>query len=524
MSSTPKGVILAAGLGSRLKPLSIVRHKSCVTVGEAPILVHQLRAFQASEIEEVHVVTGYLGDQVAECCTEFAAAHDDITVSVTENDVYANTNNMHSLYLARDAVDGEPFVLANGDVVFEERALSTLLSSSAPSGIACDRSMYSGEGMKITVDDDGRVDHIAKDVPETAAEATSIDLYRFSASFSSRLFDDISRRIEVEDEYDCWTEVAIDSVLGSASNDMEPVDVAGADWVEVDDREDLLEADRTFSTLGDLRSKEAVFFDLDGTLYLDDDLVEGADEVVNTLRTSGTDVYFLSNNSSGWKTEYADKLSRLGVPATASQVVLSTDGVIDYLAQNGVESVYAVGTSSMRGALEDADLDPTASDPDAVVVAFDTELTYEKVRAATLAVRDGAEFLLAHPDLVCPTADGLVPDCGSIGALVAAATDRDPARVFGKPSPEMIAPVMDEKGLSPDDVAVVGDRLDTDIMMAENVGCDSVCVLTGDATRTDVETHELSPTLVVGSVADFEFPEVTPGEETKVSGTVQESG
>ncbi|NHN42709.1 HAD-IIA family hydrolase [Halorubellus sp. JP-L1] len=517
------GVILAAGIGSRLKPLTLERHKACVTVGDDPIVVHQLRAFAASPVDEVHVLTGYLSDQVAACCRDFADGRDDISVSVRECEVFANTNNMYSLYEARDAVAGEPFVLANGDVVFEPRALERLVESDADSAIACDASTYDEEAMKVTVDDDGRVDHISKDVPESRAAATSIDCYRFSAAFSATLFDEIVRRIEVDEAYDCWTEVAIDGVLQSGRHDVRPVDVDGANWVEVDDHDDLLAADWTFSDFEDLRSKEAVFFDLDGTLYLDDELVDGAADVVGALRASGTDVYFLSNNSSGWKTDYAEKLSRLGVPATPDQVVLSTDGVIEYLTENGTEDAYAVGTAAMRTALSEAGVDPTASDPEAVVVAFDTELSYEKVREATLAVRDGAEFLLAHPDMVCPTADGLVPDCGSIGALVAAATDREPSRVFGKPNAEMLAPVMDEHDLDPADVAVVGDRLDTDVQMAANVGCESICVLSGDASRVDVETHELSPTLVVDSVGAFEYPDLTTSEESSASGTVQES-
>jgi len=517
------GVILAAGVGSRLKPLSLERHKCCVTVGDDPIIVHQLRAFAASDVEQVHVLTGYLADQVAATCREFADGRDDLDVSTRECEVFANTNNMYSLYEIRDAVAGEQFVLANADVVFEPRALDRLVDANVDSGIACDTATYSEEAMKVTVDDDGHVDHISKDVPESRAAATSIDLYRFSASFSEALFDEVARRIEVQEEYDCWTEVAIDSVLAAGRHDVEPVDVDGANWVEVDDHDDLLAADWTFSSIEDLRSKDAVFFDLDGTIYLDDELVDGAADVVNALRAGGTDVYFLSNNSSGWKTDYAEKLSRLGVPATPDQVVLSTDGVIDYLEARNIEDAYAVGTAAMRNALSEAGVDPTASDPEAVVVAFDTELTYEKVREATLAIRDGAEFLLAHPDRVCPTADGLVPDCGSIGALVSAATDREPSRVFGKPNAEMLAPVMDEQDLSPEDVAVVGDRLDTDVRMAANVGCESVCVLTGDASRVDVETHELTPTLVVDSVAAFEYPDLTSSEEGSASGTVQES-
>ena len=519
-----QGVILAAGIGSRLRPISIERHKSCVTVGRDPIIVHQLRAFRAAGIDDVHVATGYLSDQVARVCRTFAADADDLSVTLHHSDVYANTNNMYSLYLLREAVDGEAFVLGNGDVAFEPAALRALLAAPSESAVACDLSTYSAEGMKVTVDDRGRVDHLAKDVPEGEAYATSIDLYRFSSAFSTRLFDDIRRRIEVEGAHGSWTEVAIDSVAKAGEHELEPVDVSGADWVEVDDHDDLLRADRLFSPIKDLRSKEAVFFDLDGTIYLDDELVDGAADVVATLREHDTDVYFLSNNSSRWTPDYARKLSALGIPATEASIVLSTQGVISYLQRRGFEDAYVVGSSSMRDAFRAAGIDPTATDPDAVVAGFDTDLTYEKVRRATIDIRDGAEFLLAHADVVCPTVEGPVPDCGAIGALVEAATGREPNRVFGKPQPEMITPVLEEEGLVPEEIAIVGDRLDTDVRLAENIGCDSVCVLTGDADRLAVETHELTPTLVVDSVDGLEFPEVAPDEEAAASETVPESG
>jgi len=138
------------------------------------------------------------------------------------------------------------------------------------------------------------------------------------------------------------------------------------------------------------------------------------------------------------------------------------------------------------------------------VVGFDTELTYEKTREATLAIRDGAEFLLAHPDLVCPTPEGLVPDCGAIGALIEAATGERPTKTFGKPGTEMVEHVLRERGFDPADVVVVGDRLATEMRMAQRLGCESVCVLTGDATRADVEESPIQPTLVAGDVGDLE--------------------
>ena len=495
------GVILAAGIGSRLRPITLGRPKSCVSVAATSIIDRQLEAYAAADVSRVHVVAGYLADQVREQC-EWAAGAYGIDVEVTTNEVYANTNNLYSLSLLAPELAGEPFLLSNGDVAFDPDVLHALLDGSSGSAIACDTSTYTEEAMKVTVDDDGHVDHIAKDVGPTEAYAASADVYRFSPTFSARLFEQAARLLDDREEYTAWTEVAIDDVLGSGDHQVEPVDVAGARWVEIDDVDDLLAADWAFADL-DVAEKDAVFFDLDGTISLDGEPIDGTPEVVSTLRRRGVDVYFLSNNSSRWKTDYAESLAANGIPAEPDDILLSTDGVIAALEERGVEDVYVVGTEALRGAILDRGIDPTSEEPGAVVVGFDTELTYEKVRRATLAIRDGAPFLLAHPDLVCPTKEGFVPDCGSIGALIEAATGREPAAVFGKPNPEMIERVLEERGLDPDRIAIVGDRLETEVRMAESIGCDSVCVLTGDADRATVEESDLNPTLVVRSVADL---------------------
>jgi HAD superfamily hydrolase (TIGR01450 family) len=528
-----KGVVLAAGIGSRLRPLTLHEPKACVTVGESPVLARQLRAYADAGVTDVTVIAGYLADETRALCADVADERPDLDVSVIESEVYANTDNMYSLYLAREAVAGEPFVLSNGDAVFDRGLLADLVTADAESGVACDFETYTDEAMKVTVDDDGYVSHIAKDVPEEVAYAISNDVYRFSADFSEKLFAEIARTVEREGEYAEWTELAIDRVVRTREHDFDPVDASEYRWVEIDDRADLAEADLQFSALGPLTSKEAVFFDLDGTLYLDDELVEGADRVVDGLRSAGVDVYFLTNNSSKWKDDYATRLSDLGVSVGPEDVLLSTDGVLDYLQSADAGETYVLGTETMREAVADHGVEVTddpglgADAPEYVVVGFDTELTYEKARKATLAVRDGATFLLAHPDTVCPTADGFVPDCGAIGAMIERATDQSPSRVFGKPNAEMVEHVLDAEGYDPAGVLVVGDRLETDVALAENLGCESVCVLTGDATRTEVELGDISPTLVartVGALTRFLDVEASAEAEESATATAVKGG
>lgn len=496
-------VVLAAGVGSRLRPITLRQPKPCVSIDAEPILTHQLRAYAEAGVEEVVVVAGYRANDVRELCAEFAAEYDNLEISVVENSRYESTDNMYSFSLAREGTNGGGLILTNGDVVFEPEVLKRLTETDAPDAIACDTSVYDAESMKITVDDQDRVDHLSKEITESEAYATSIDCYRFSPAFADALFNEIEQRIEAGTDRN-WTEAAIDSLLGEF--DVRPVDIAGSHWVEVDDHDDLRSADQLFSSLSALGTKRAVFFDLDGTLYVGEDLVPGVAEVVARLRERGVAVYFLSNNSSAWKTDYAAKLDSLGIAAKPKDVILSTDGVIDYLTSVGAEGIYVVGTRAMTDALQSAGFDTDlndATDASHVVVGFDTELTYEKARRATLAIRGGAEFLLAHPDLVCPTPEGFVPDCGSIGAMIEAASGEPPTHTFGKPNTEMIAGILEDRGWEPEEVAIVGDRLETEIEMAGRLGCESVCVLTGDATRAAVEQSPATPTLVTSDVSDL---------------------
>jgi len=494
-------VILAAGIGSRLRPLTIDQPKACLTVDGTPIIEHQLRAYASAGIETVYVVTGYMPKNVRALCDR-CAKELDIEIQTIHNEVFANTDNMYSLYCAQHAVDGESFFLSNGDVVFDPQVVEKLAAADTPSGIATDTGTYDPEAMKLTVDEDGTLDGISKEIPEQDAAGTSIDLYCFSAQTSAKLFDRIERRVEIEAEYTAWTELALDEVLANQPHDIQAVDIDGANWVEIDDRSDLLAADRTFSSL-DLHSKSAVCFDLDGTIYLDETPIDGAVELVSQLRASGVDVYFLSNNSSRWKPTYADRLSSLGIEATPEDIILSTDGVLAYLEESGVESAYVLGTDAMREAVAERGIEPAADDPETVVVGFDSELTYEKAAAATLAVRDGAEFVVAHEDRVCPTEAGLIPDCGSIASMIETASGRTPSQIFGKPNAEMLGHLLDDKGYDPEAVVVVGDRLSTDIELAERVGCHSVSVLSGETTRRAVESADQSPSLVVESVGDL---------------------
>ena len=150
---------------------------------------------------------------------------------------------------------------------------------------------------------------------------------------------------------------------------------------------------------------EVVFLDLDGTLYLGDQLVEGALDFLSRLEEAGIRRFFLSNNSSRSVTQYVEKLQGMGVPATSDDVLLSTHDLLSWLSENGVSQTYLVGTAGMRQMLEDVGVSTDSTDPQYVVLGYDTEITYEKLSAASIHLHGGVPMVASHPDTVCPSPD-----------------------------------------------------------------------------------------------------------------------
>jgi len=245
------------------------------------------------------------------------------------------------------------------------------------------------------------------------------------------------------------------------------------------------------------RHKKIVFLDLDGTVYMGDALLPGAQAFLQYLRDRGIRTYFLSNNSSRSPQDYAAKLTRLGIPTTEEDILLSTDGLIAYLKDHGVTGIYAVGTRSMLKMMRREGLQVDAADPAFVVLGFDTELTYAKLRKAALYLQQGVELLATHPDVVCPTPEGPIPDVGAMLALFEKATGKTPRMIFGKPNAEMVSHVLDRHGASPAEAVMIGDRLYTDMELARRAGCDSILVLSGEATAEDLQDLSWEPSLVV---------------------------
>lgn len=257
----------------------------------------------------------------------------------------------------------------------------------------------------------------------------------------------------------------------------------------------------------ELAKKRLFLLDLDGTVYLEETLLPGAAEFFRWTAEHGARVRYLTNNSSRGVEAGLEKMHRLGVPARQEEFLTAVEATIHYLhtRRPGAEAYYVVGTASFRAQLSAAGFDvrtEPSEDVKAVLVGFDTELTYEKVEGACRLLARGADFLATNPDLACPTLFGFIPDCGSICQMLINASGRQPAYI-GKPDPTMIELALAQTGCSPEEALMVGDRLYTDIACGRNAGVDTVLVLTGEATAADAASSDTPPTLVCRDMAEL---------------------
>ncbi len=253
----------------------------------------------------------------------------------------------------------------------------------------------------------------------------------------------------------------------------------------------------------ELTDIEVVFLDLDGTIYMGENLIEGALDFLNRIEKKGIRRFFLSNNSSKSVKQYLTKLENLGIPATEEEILLSTHDLLAWLASNEVNKTYLVGTDGMKQMLESAGVSTSSKNPEYVVLGYDTEITYQKLTEASINLHKGVPLVVSHPDIVCPSPDGGLPDTGAYLALFEATTGVKPEHICGKPNPGMILHKIHEMGIQPKKCAMVGDRLYTDMEMAEKSGVHGILVLSGEATLDDLERSMQKPSLIVRSVADL---------------------
>lgn len=256
----------------------------------------------------------------------------------------------------------------------------------------------------------------------------------------------------------------------------------------------------------DLKDVKVFLFDMDGTLNMGDIPLDGAMETLKILTEAGKTVCFVTNNSSRSKYDYLEKIHRMGYDAKPEQIITSGMATAQYINRHlPYKSAYILGTDALKQEFKDYGIEvkEIGEDADILVLAFDTELTYEKLFHATNLIAAGKTYVATHPDFVCPSDKGDMPDAGAFMDLIEATNGHRPDVVIGKPCAPMAEFVFDHCSAAAEECAFVGDRLYTDIKFGVNNGMTSVLVLTGETTVDMLFKSDVKPDYVLDSVNEL---------------------
>ena len=257
-----------------------------------------------------------------------------------------------------------------------------------------------------------------------------------------------------------------------------------------------------------LKGIKCFLFDMDGTINLGNTLIPGMDEFFAVLRAKEKNFYLVTNNSSKDHEHYIKKMGGMGIDVTCEEVLISSDALNYYLKKACPQAkLFVLGTPELKSTIEKAGfeiVDPAACEPDFVILGFDMSLAYDNLATACRLIDKGVPYIATHPDVRCPIENGeFIPDCGAMIELIKTATGVGPLDVLGKPYHYMIDLLMEKTGFTKNEIAMVGDRLSTDIAFGLNNDILSILVLTGEATLDDVERGHIKPDIILDHAANL---------------------
>ncbi|MBQ4381756.1 MAG: HAD family hydrolase [Oscillospiraceae bacterium] len=263
----------------------------------------------------------------------------------------------------------------------------------------------------------------------------------------------------------------------------------------------LAEMDRVMA------QKRLFLFDMDGTLYLGEQLYPFTKALLAKIRETGRRYLFMTNNSSRSVEAYIEKLGRLGIEARREDFITSSQATALYLHRHHeLSRLYVCGTESLKAELrrEGFAVTERPEETDVIVLGFDTELTFQKLRDVSflLCTRPGIPYIATNPDLVCPTEFGSVPDCGSVTIMLENVSRRRPV-VIGKPEPMMPLLAMEKTGFAPSETCVIGDRLYTDAASGLNAGVTAVLVMGGEADYDTICASDILPDIIMKDAGEI---------------------
>lgn len=253
-----------------------------------------------------------------------------------------------------------------------------------------------------------------------------------------------------------------------------------------------------------LKDVRCFLLDMDGTFYLGENIFEGSLAFIEKLRETGRDFLFLTNNSSHNARFYVERLGRMGLCVPREKILTSGEATAQVLkAHYPGKKVFLLGNEFLLEEFQEAGIVVDQKAPDMVVIGYDTTLDYKKMCAVCDFVRAGLPYVATHPDFNCPTPTGFAPDIGAIMAFIAASAGRKPDLIVGKPHTGIVEAALKRTGRTVNELAMVGDRLYTDIETGRRSGMLSILVMTGETTEETLKQSGVRPDLVFDRLSDM---------------------
>ncbi len=245
-----------------------------------------------------------------------------------------------------------------------------------------------------------------------------------------------------------------------------------------------------------LDSIKCFLLDMDGTFYLGDRIIDGSLSFIDKVKETGRDFLFLTNNSSHNALFYVERLKRMGLSVGREKILTSGEATAQKLLElYPAKRVFVLGNEFLQAELKESGIVIDQNNPDIVVIGYDTTLDYAKMTAVCDFVRQGLPYIATHPDFNCPTETGFAPDIGAIIAFIRASTGREPDLIVGKPYSGIVEAALKRTGLKLNDLAMVGDRLYTDIETGNRNGMLSILVMSGETTPEMLAASNTKPGL-----------------------------
>jgi len=494
-----KAIILAAGVGSRLRPITNQKPKTLVEVNGKPILGYILDSIEQNGITSVVICVGFMAEKVISFCK---LNYPSLRFTFIENKEYDSTNNMYSLYLARTNLDSE-LLLMNGDLVYDP-AIIKGLKKEKHSCVAVDKDRYLEESMKVVVDGEGLINSISKKITPHDAFGCSIDIYKIVKRDAKVIIGEMEKIIEVNKDSNQWTEVMLDNLFSSGKLKAYPYLIENKRWSEIDNFEDLAHAEKLFNAkLEDIKNKKIYFLDRDGTLTLGDKKLNFSDELIKTLKKRKKFFYLITNNSSRTPKQHYTRFKELRLKIKLQNILVSSQVAIAHLKDNGIKRIYLVANSKVTAFFKEEGFILDDKHPEATLLTYDDEVNYGKLVKLIELIRKGIPYYATHVDVVCPTPNGSIPDIGTLIEVIRMTANKIPDKIFGKPDKAFIEGILKAHKLSNKDAVIIGDRLYTDILLAKNANITSVLVLSGETKREEYELSDTRADIIINDLGEL---------------------